>query len=274
MPVTFRYLIIAVSIATLATWRLQDIYVHHAGQKPKTHANACIYEDDCLFAKALKLNLIRSKNQIVQVLPIDAIDRKQKTDTVLTLEDLHFSEPGRVIQKEIKRWNDSRLIAAVRHQKYSAIQQSEFAQLAWISFEERAQKNKTRAQRFQLVSDDVVPEDFGYVHPNELQHGFSDWRAVHGIQTNVLFQSEFNPNADQAEFGVQIIGRLQSAIFLQNGQVIKRVESDAWEPRCDLDVLKTSSLPCTPRNATAGQIHINLESVDPNVPITAQIRLK
>ena len=110
---------------------------------------------------------------------------------------LYYSKPGEAILQEVRFWNDSRDLAAVRDNRpHSGPGRSSL----WSAFEPGGQD-----WSFPHTGN-IVPEAFGYVNDRLLRPGFCNWLAAYSESEPVRFVSEIDLEKP-FDLIVQVIGK-------------------------------------------------------------------
>lgn len=113
------------------------------------------------------------------------------------LRALYRSPAGSVVRSEVRRWNETRRLSAVRDNRPAA-----FGDTAsrWKVVE--PENPDWRHPRIH----DRVPESYGYVNLGELRPGFSDWRAAFGPDRPAEFRTTLELQTAR-NLVVQVVGR-------------------------------------------------------------------
>ncbi len=148
------------------------------------------------------------------------------------LKALYHSPPGNVIRTQIRVWNETRFIAAIRDSRPGTAEQPVCQWQAYESGHPEWQFMRT---------GNLVPEDFGYVNKGRLTPGYTDWLTAFSLSEPVEFRTAIEVKST-APVTVQIIGKpvLPLSAEFQNP-----------EPCCDP---KTEN--CTADQADAFQISL------------------
>jgi len=268
-----RYLFIAVAIAAVVYYRLTMLYEPQTPPPAVGQDGSCILEDDCLFRKARRLQLINpGVNQRLEILPIDALDTKKENAKVKTLKRLYFSEPGRIIKREVQRWNDSRTVAAIRHKRISeSTPDKSLEDQPWEAFQLRRSGGSNKLRRFRVRTTSTVPEAFGFVHGNHLRTGYKQWDAAVGSTHVVAFRQALRVTQKQT-MHIQFIGRFRGGLLTTGGQS-RRLDKTDVTFSCDPRYITLRDPDCTEKKARAGSLHLNLEAVDYPSDATIEIHL-
>lgn len=154
----------------LLAWRLVVV-----PQQPRPMPAVSGTEDQRLFEHALEQGLISSnENGEISTLPPDQLlAARQRGEAVSPATErlfsaLQSSPAGVAVRAEIKRWNRSRAIAAVRD---NSLALSGVSQQGW-------QVRGCKGERRELGGG--VPETYGFLLQGLLQAGFSPWQVVGG----------------------------------------------------------------------------------------------
>lgn len=107
---------------------------------------------------------------------------------------LYFAPVGGLIREQVRLWNDTRYLAAIRDNRP---RKGDDFTSEWEVFSKKGHPLRT---------GDLVPESFGFVLDNQLRPGFSDWAAVSRRGGSVTFRSRV-PATSAGEVMVQVVGK-------------------------------------------------------------------
>lgn len=204
----FRTIIALAAIAAVmagAGVRLGDLFASTTNPKQA----ASLTEDRELFDSLVRYGVIRPRPDTgLDVLPADYFlvleaegkDRKLNKEQRVRYKEqrrlhgiLYFAQIGTLIREQVRLWNETRYIAAIRDNRTRPPG----------DFQNEWQAASPKGHPIRLGR--LVPESFGFVLDGELSPGFSDWAAVSREEGNVTFTTEVN--ARQATVvSVQVVG--------------------------------------------------------------------
>ncbi len=96
----------------------------------------------------------------------DTADREEMKEQEKLLKALYHSPPGNVIRNQVRLWNETRFIAAIRDNRPGA---AEHRGSQWQVYE-----SENPEWQFPRTGN-LVPENFGYVNQGVLTPGYTDW---------------------------------------------------------------------------------------------------
>jgi len=123
---------------------------------------------------------------------LDELERLERL-----LRALYRSPAGAVVRSEVRRWNETRRLCAVRDNRPAAFGG---AASRWEVVE--SENPDWRHPR----THDRVPESYGYVNLGELRPGFSDWRAAFGPDRPAEFRTTIELQTAR-QLVVHVVGR-------------------------------------------------------------------
>lgn len=244
------FLALTFTVVLVVSTRLDYLYTHYDEySKIKHNRGECSFEDQCLFQKAIKQGLITASGDKLEVSGIDQDFENEEDPRSKTLKRLYYSGPGRVIRGEIERWNESRIIAAIRSRFEKQISKN----IDWRIFVQ----DKSRLYEYRGKSS--VPDDFGFVHNGKLQVNFGEWRGALGESNPILFRRKFTAKAGDT-LTVQFVGRFRSARLLFSGGRRESIDLRQVTWSCDPDIYDSKEQVCDQSLATAGSIKLPMQS--------------
>lgn len=101
-----------------------------------------------------------------------------------TLKKLYASKPGEIVQNQVRLWNGTRFLAAIRDNRPQQLPHNRAND--W-----RHGDPKNTEWNF-LRTGDLVPESYGYVNNGELRPNFNNWRAVYANNRTIAFHTTVN----------------------------------------------------------------------------------
>ncbi|MEZ4526947.1 MAG: hypothetical protein R2941_13610 [Desulfobacterales bacterium] len=174
----------------------------------------------------------------------DLADTEEMKEREKLLRDLYHSPPGHMIRNQVRLWNETRFIAAVRDNRPGA---AEHPDSQWQVYEK-----ENPEWQFPRTGN-LVPENFGYVNQGILTPGYTDWRTAFSLSESVEFRSSVEVQKDTL-LTVQVIGKPVPPLPSRAGKP---------EPCCSPDIET-----CTADQADAFQISIPLKAGKNRLSIT------
>ena len=253
-----KYSLVAALLLALVAWRLNHIYLNDPRDHNASASQNCYYEDECLFNRALNLGLIQeNKGQLLLTAP-DALFNQQQKEHPYALEHLYYSPPGKIVRAEIKRWNNSRVIAAVRAKIITdSGTTTPLPESTWHG--NQLLNLGDQLKPYPLPLQNHIPVDFGYVHGGELQTGFPLWAAAPGNTEPVEFKASINL-LTAGTLDIQYIGQWQASVVQISGQKAQVIGGDVITPLCNPLDRQQSEKVCHINVAPAGKIKLNLSA--------------
>jgi len=188
-----------------AGFRLENVY---AGRSDTKETNET--EDRTLFLNLIKFQVVKPlPDSGLQLMAPDhfLIERAKPKKVSLTEAQeevrkqqvrlhgiLYFAPVGGLIREQVRLWNDTRYLAAIRDNRPR--KGDDFTN-DWEVFSKKGHPLRT---------GDLVPESFGFVLDNQLRPGFSDWAAVSRRGGAVTFRTRVNASST-GEVMVQVVGK-------------------------------------------------------------------
>jgi len=204
----FRLVIVAAIAGGLlygAGFRLEDVYAGR-GDAQETKET----EDRTLFLNLIKYQVVTPRpDSGLELMEPDHFLIEQAKPKKVSLSKaqeevrkqqarlhgiLYFAPVGGLIREQVRLWNDTRYLAAIRDNR--ARKGEDFTN-DWQVFSKKGHPLRT---------GDLVPESFGFVLDNQLRPGFSDWAAVSRRGGSVIFKTKVPPSA-AGEVMVQVVGK-------------------------------------------------------------------
>ncbi len=175
------YLAILAAIVGVIFWRLTGLQQEAAARKPDLERTVSETEDAALFRSLLEARLITPREDTGldiaasdHVLVRRAAGNKDDEEEGISqaeqetlLKDLYESPAGIIVRTQVKLWNETRRIAAVRDNR--TVREGDANKVLWSA------RGETGHPR-QIGS--LVPETFGFVNKNEIPQGMDDWVSV------------------------------------------------------------------------------------------------
>lgn len=140
------------------------------------------------------------------------MDSKTLKQKARILKKLYTSNPGKFVQNQIRLWNQTRFLAAVRDNRPRA--KPTDRSNAWRC-------GDPQDIHWNLIrTGNLVPEWYGYVNNGRLRPHFNNWRAVYADKGAVVFQTTVTVDPPIA-LNVHVIGKAvpktpspQKAVYL------------------------------------------------------------
>ncbi|MEE4358146.1 MAG: penicillin-binding transpeptidase domain-containing protein [Desulfococcaceae bacterium] len=158
-------------------WQIADSISAPEGENPSQEKPE-LPEDESLFLALWEAGLISPlDDDRLEMNPPDhfLIQKAKNPDTADTeemkeqeklLKTLYHSPPGNVIRNQVRLWNETRFIAAIRDNRPGA---AEHRGSQWQVYE-----SENPEWQFPRTGN-LVPENFGYVNQGVLTPGYTDW---------------------------------------------------------------------------------------------------
>lgn len=211
--------IVTAVLAVLVGWRLLYLY------QPLQQSAAADPESSILFNQLFAEKLIAIESDGAVTLPqqdhilaqqakqsqVTASDEAQWEKAQNLIDNLYYRPPGVRVQQQVKLWNHTRRIAAIRDNRPQV--------------DDVSQWETTSLSGQSLDRLGLVPLEFGYVavaaNSTNLPVGFHDWGSASHNSNSVLFRSEFNlPKARNIR--VQVVGRPDISRLRQRGIKVRQ----------------------------------------------------
>ena len=125
------------------------------------------------------------------------------------LRQLDSSGVGSLVRRELRLWNQTRTVTAVRDDRPRAEGDTS---TRWSAFNSRGRP---------LPPSDLVPESFGFVHGGILRAGFSDWLSAHAGSGPVTFRTEIAGTTARV-LTIQVVGELDTQTVPPHADVERR----------------------------------------------------
>ena len=197
---------VAVGVFVGAGYRLDAVFDGRGGAGKQSKET----EDRTLFLNLIKYQVVKPRpDSGLELMAPDhfLIERARAKQISLTKAQeevrkqqirlhgiLYFAPVGGLIREQVRLWNDTRYLAAIRDNRRRA--GDDFTN-EWKVFSRKGHPLRT---------GDLVPESFGFVLDNQLRPGFSDWAAVSRRGGTVIFRSRVDA-AGADSLTVQVVGK-------------------------------------------------------------------
>lgn len=172
-------LVLVVLFWAAAAWRLTEL------QRPADRGDLVVGEDQALFEQALTAGLlVAGPNGELRPLPRDEMLAREQAgggvdpQAKRLFSRLYRTQAGVAVRAELRRWNRTRSLAAVRDNS-AGIDGLEHS--GWVAYD---------CDGSQRALGGVVPEAYGFLHQGRLQAGFGPWQVAAGSGC-VEFRSQF-----------------------------------------------------------------------------------
>jgi len=208
---TFFLTLATVVLVALFIYRLNDLFLHDIRGQSRATDTACVLEDECLFQQAMQAQFIQvDEHFMLRLTPADfRVPDGQRQQEAL-LQRLHYSPPGRLIQQEVRRWNETRQVAAMRYRTDHPIS------AIWQPYQYKRLADGNR-QNYLLPVGNRVSESFGFVHNGLLRGGFGEWMVATAANQPVMFSGQIRLSRAE-RLAVQFVGQLQHASWSSGGK--------------------------------------------------------
>jgi len=196
---------------------------HRAADPPKPLA-ATDTEDSRLFFDLLRTKLLKPRpDGGLEMAPPDFIQARtakgqKETDPDISEDEqarlvrvLYDSNVGTIVRQQVRLWNDTRLVAAIRDDVPDS--SADANAVTWRAF---------NATGHPLRTVDQVPEQFGFIHKEELKPGFGPWLAVTDNPQEITFRGTLRTAAART-VTIQVIG---TPVRLPPGARVEKREGD------------------------------------------------
>jgi cell division protein FtsI/penicillin-binding protein 2 len=186
-------------------WRLaglqQEAAAARAGEEGEERV---VTEDAALFRNLLDAGLITPRDDTgLDMAPSDHVltrrARGEKDDDdegvsaaeqARLLEALYQSAPGIIVRTQVRLWNESRRIVAIRDNRPLAAG----ARAEWRAMSESGHPIRVGSH---------VPETFGFIHKDGIVTGFHEWLSVSSETRKIVFRSRITvPTAQEVRLHV------------------------------------------------------------------------
>ncbi|MGE0737144.1 MAG: penicillin-binding transpeptidase domain-containing protein [Alphaproteobacteria bacterium] len=211
-----------VAIGGVVYYRLADLQ-HRAAVPPKALA-ATDTEDSRLFFDLLRTKLLKPRpDGGLEMAPSDFVQARtakgqKETDPEISEQEqarllrvLYDSNVGTIVRQQVRLWNDTRLVAAIRDDVPNTLADANASE--WQAF---------NATGHPLRTVDQVPEQFGFIHKEELKPGFGPWLAVTDNAQEITFRGALRPG-NARTVTIQVVG---TPVRLPPGARVEKREGD------------------------------------------------
>jgi len=197
---------LAFGIFAGAGYRLDSVYKGRGGAGKETKET----EDRTLFLNLIKYQVVKPRpDSGLELMAPDRflIERAEAKKIILSKAQqevrkqqvrlhgiLYFAPVGGLIREQVRLWNDTRYLAAIRDDRRRT--GDDFTN-EWQVFSRKGHPLRT---------GDLVPETFGFVLDGQLRPGFSDWSAVSRRGGAVTFRTRVKGAGADAVI-VQVVGK-------------------------------------------------------------------
>ena len=192
-----------------AGFRLENVYAGRGDTKETAET-----EDRTLFLNLIKYQVVKPRpDSGLELMEPDHFLIERATPKKVALSKaqeefhkqqvrlhgiLYFAPVGGLIREQVRLWNDTRYLAAIRDDRP---RKGEDFTNDWEVFSKKGHPLRT---------GDLVPESFGFVLDNQLRPGFSDWAAVSRRGGSVTFRTRVK-SSTAGTVMVQVVGKPMSS---------------------------------------------------------------
>jgi cell division protein FtsI/penicillin-binding protein 2 len=203
------YLAVVAAIAAGALWRIDWLQKQAEARKPDLTKALSETEDAALFRSLLEAKLIVPREDTgLDMVPPDYVlikkaagDKGDEEEGVSQaeqeelLKSLYDSPAGIIVRTQVKLWNETRLIAAVRDNR--KVSDADANKVLWTAKSESGHPKQVGA---------LVPETFGFVNKDEIPKGMDDWVGVAAPEQKqrIVFATRFT--GQSGTISIQVIG--------------------------------------------------------------------
>ncbi len=203
------YLAVIAGVAVLVLWRLDGLQKEATARKPDLTRALNETEDYALFRALIEAKLVVPREDTgLEMAPPDYVlikkaagdkgDSDEGVSQVVQeglLKDLYDLPAGIIVRTQVKLWNETRLIAAVRdNRKVSDADQNK---IFWTAKSDSGHPKQVGA---------LVPETFGFVNKNEIPKGMDDWVGVAAPEPKQRFVFSTRITGNTGTVSIQVIG--------------------------------------------------------------------
>ncbi len=195
--------VVCAGVLAGAVYRLSVL--HKAAYEPRKAASEAA-EDRELFRALLKAGLLtpRADGGLDQA-PADylLVKRVEGRDAASgpelevekgLIRGLYATAVGAIVRQQVRLWNDTRHLAAVRDKRSPG---GAAGEADWRAF---------GGTGHPLRAGDLVPATFGFVHGGRLEAGYGEWLSVSGDRGEVTFRTTVAAR-ESGTLSLQVIGR-------------------------------------------------------------------
>jgi cell division protein FtsI/penicillin-binding protein 2 len=205
-----------------AAWRM-DFLQKQAQAAKKSEDERTITEDAALFQNLLETRLLVPRADTgLDMAAKDYVlvkratgDRSDEEDGISQqeqdnlLKELYDSAPGRIVQRQVQLWNNTRRLAGIRDNRSLA---RDGRAVEWTAQTESGHPLRADAQ---------IPETFGFIHKDNVSVGFGDWTAVATDARRVVFKGRVRGGS--GELVLQVVGE---AVQIPPGARVEKREAN------------------------------------------------
>ncbi|MDM8523641.1 penicillin-binding transpeptidase domain-containing protein [Desulfococcaceae bacterium HSG8] len=260
MRKAFKILIIAVLLTGMGM-RIQSLSHKVSTRTLETSPGQILTEDARLFNTLLETGMItpsddgRLELPLSDLILVEKAEQAQNPDSVPSdpkelktkerlISSLYHSLTGDVVQTQVKLWNDTRYLTAIRDNRPESEGSRESKWHAYDAGSSRWDFLRTGKR---------VPESFGFVNNGRLQPNFGDWLAAYTVARKVEFRTTLTLQTSRS-VSVQVIGKPET-IHPRPSRI---------EP-----CYRKKEKNCSAGNAEASAIHFSLPAGTHTLSITA-----
>lgn len=179
-------------------------------------------EDQQLFFDLIRTGLLRPREDggleqaEADYLLVQQVEGNEPPEGVTRAEQerllgaLYASSVGVIVRQQVRLWNESRRISAIRDNRPRRDEES--ARARWTAFSPTDHPLRT---------GNLVPETFGFIHGGDLRAGFTDWITVPTTEEPTTFRTTVTVS-EPRNITIQVIG---NPTAIPDGASVRRLEA-------------------------------------------------